>query len=393
MEKVVLAFSGGLDTSVCVKLLEEEYDFEVVTACVDVGQPESEIKRSNDVAKDINKSKHYTIDAKEEFANEYLSKCIKANALYEGYPLSTAFARPLISLKILEVAEKEGAKGIAHGCTGKGNDQFRFESIIRSMSDLEIIAPIRERNLTRSEEQDYARTHCIALPTEKLYSIDENLWGRAIEGDVLEDPMVEPPEDAFSWTKSIAEAPEKSQVIELEFKEGIPVAIDGEKLELFDLISRLNNIAGEHGIGRIDIIEDRMVGLKSREIYEVPGAMTIIEAHKSLESLVFTRDELKFIDIISPLYAELVYEAKWHEPLREDLDKAIDHMQKRVSGIVKLKLNKGTVRVIGRKSPYSIHSKELVSFEDKDTDQNEINGMLKNHAKQATLYQKLKREE
>lgn len=391
MDKVILAFSGGLDTSVCVKLLEEEYDYDVVTVCVDVGQPEEEIIRSENVAGSINKNKHYTIDAKNEFADDYLSKCIKANALYEGYPLSTAFARPLIAVKLIEVAEKENAVAIAHGCTGKGNDQFRFETMIRSKTDFKIIAPIREKNLTRSEEQDYARKHGIALPMEKLYSIDENLWGRAIEGDVLEDPMVEAGEDAFLWTKSIADAPDEAEVVDLEFKDGIPIALNGEKLSLLDLINKINAIGGKHGVGRVDIIEDRMVGLKSREIYEVPGAMIIIEAHKALESLVLTRDELKFLDLINPLYAELVYESKWHEPLREDLDAAIDKMQERVEGHVKVKLNKGNIKIIGRESPWSIHSKELVSFEDKQTDQREIEGMIKNHALQASLYQKLKR--
>lgn len=392
MDKVVLAFSGGLDTSVCVKLLEEKYNYEVVTACVDVGQPEEEITRSSSVAGDISEGKHYVIDAKDEFAEDYLSKCIKANALYEGYPLSTAFARPLIGFKLVEIAEKEGASAIAHGCTGKGNDQFRFESIIRSMSDFEIIAPIREMNLTRSEEQDYARKHGIALPMEKLYSIDENLWGRAIEGDELEDPMVEPPEGAFAWTASGADAPEEAQILEIEFKDGVPVAIDGEKLSLRELILKVNDIAGKHGIGRVDIIEDRMVGLKSREIYEVPGAMTIIEAHKALEGLVLTRDERKFAEYMSGLYAELVYEAKWHEPLREDLDKAIDNMQTRVTGIVNIRLHKGGLRVVGRESPFSIHDQARVSFEDKETDQNEITGMIKNHAIQAEIYQNLMRK-
>ncbi|MBM4241858.1 MAG: argininosuccinate synthase, partial [Euryarchaeota archaeon] len=225
MEKVVLAFSGGLDTSVCIKLLEEKYDAEVITACVDVGQPIEEIERPTTVASEIKVSKHYTIDAKEEFVREFIFRALKANAIYEGYPLSTALARPLIAMKIVELAKKEGATAIAHGCTGKGNDQFRFEAIIRSMSDLDVIAPIRDLNLTRTEEMEYAKSCGIPLPSDKLYSIDENLWGRSIEGDILEDPMLEPPEEAFSWTNSTYDAPDEAQILTIQFENGVPVAI------------------------------------------------------------------------------------------------------------------------------------------------------------------------
>ncbi|MBV1768239.1 MAG: argininosuccinate synthase, partial [Methanobacterium sp.] len=344
MDKVVLAFSGGLDTSVCIKLLEEKYDMEVVTACVDVGQPREEIERPASVAMDIGNYKHYTIDAREEFASDFIFPAIKANALYEGYPLSTALARPLIAMKIVELAHKEEADAIAHGCTGKGNDQFRFEAIIRSLSDCRIIAPIRELNLTRTEEMDYARSCGIPLPSDKLYSIDENLWGRAIEGDILEDPMVEPPEDVFSWTRSSADAPEESQAIEMEFKNGVPTAINGDKLNPLDLIGKCNDLAGMHGIGRVDIIEDRIIGLKSREIYETPGAFLILAAHKALEQMTLTRNELKFAEIVSNAYSELIYDGMWHEPLREDLDHLLNRMQERVSGIVRLKLHKGSLR-------------------------------------------------
>ena len=232
MEKVVLAFSGGLDTTVCVKLLEEEYNYEVVTACVDVGQPAEELQKSQNSADKINTGKHYIIDAKDEFANEYIARGIKANAEYEGYPLSTALARPLIAMKIIEIAEKEGATAIAHGCTGKGNDQFRFEAIIRSMSDFKIIAPIREMNLTRTEEVAYAKEHGLNLSYDKIYSIDENLWGRAIEGDVLEDPANEPPEEIYEWTKSAEDAKDTPTKVSIEFEEGVPVAINGEMMVL-----------------------------------------------------------------------------------------------------------------------------------------------------------------
>ena len=391
MEKVVLAFSGGLDTTVCVKLLEEEYNYEVITACVDVGQPPEDLQKSQNSADKINSGKHYIIDAKEEFANDYIAKGIKANAEYEGYPLSTALARPLIAMKIIEIAEKEGATAIAHGCTGKGNDQFRFEAIIRSMSDFDIIAPIREKNLTRTEEVAYAKEHGLNLAYDKIYSIDENLWGRAIEGDVLEDPANEPPEEIYEWTKSAEAAKDTPTKVSIEFEEGVPVAINGEMMGLVDLINKANEIAGENGVGRVDIIENRMIGLKSRETYEVPGAKLLIAAHKALEQLVLTVDELRFAEYMSTLYADLVYEALWQEPLREDIDQAIDHMQRRVSGEVVMKLFKGSIQPLSRKSPFSLHSIEQITFEDKETDQNEIEGMIKYHGLQAANYQKLNR--
>ncbi|MBE6487710.1 MAG: argininosuccinate synthase [Methanosphaera stadtmanae] len=394
MEKVVLAFSGGLDTSVCVKLLQEKYDMEVITACVDVGQPEDEIKKPELAAEKIGTDKHYTIDAKEEFAKDYAFRCIKTNALYEGYPLSTAFARPLIAKKIVEIAEKENATTIAHGCTGKGNDQFRFEATIRAESDVNIVAPVRDYNLTRTEEQDYAREHGIPLPSEKIYSIDENLWGRSIEGGLLEDPTVEAPEDIYEWTKSIDDAPEEAQVIKIEFVKGEPVKIDGEELSPVDLIRKANEIAGEHGVGRIDMIEDRIIGLKSRENYETPGAILLITAHAALEKLVFSREEIKFAENISQKYAELVYDGYWNEPLREDLDIVNDHMQERVTGWVEVRLHKGSLKVITKQSPYSLHNLDSVSFEDKEIiDQREMIGMVKYHDIQGAEYFKVNKKE
>lgn len=392
MEKVVLAFSGGLDTSVCIKLLEEKYDKKVVTACVDVGQPEDEITRPAKLAGEMG-LEHYTIDAKDEFAREFIFRAIKANAVYEGYPLSTALARPLIAIKIVELADKVGANSIAHGCTGKGNDQFRFESIIRSYSPCDVIAPIRDLNLTRTEEVKYAQTHGIPLPSDKLYSIDENLWGRSIEGDILEDPMVETPEEAFSWTRSTEDAPDDAKVLEISFEEGVPTEINGELMGPLDIIGKANEIAGLHGIGRVDIMEDRIIGLKSRENYETPGAFLLIAAHRALEQLVLTREELKFSEIASQTYSELVYNGLWHEPLREDLDQLIDNMQGRVSGTVRLKLHKGNIRILGRQSPFSLYQEEAVSFEDKDMDQREMAGMVKNYGIQAACYQDICRRE
>ncbi len=390
-DKVLLAFSGGLDTSVCVKLLEEKYNVEVITACVDVGQGEEEMVKAKESAAKIGGLKHYNIDAKEEFANDYIARGIKANAEYEGYPLSTAFARPLIAQKLVELAEKEGATAIAHGCTGKGNDQFRFEAIILAMSDLDIIAPIREMNLTRTEEKAYAESKGIELSYDKIYSIDENLWGRAIEGDVLEDPANEPPEDIYEWTASWEDAKDEPEKVSIEFEEGVPVAINGEMMPLLEIIKKSNEIAGAHGIGRVDIIENRMIGIKSREIYETPGAKLLIAAHQALEELVFTTSELRFAEYVSGLYAELVYMALWQEPLRDDLDQAIDKMQERVSGEVVMKLFKGSIQPISRKSPFSIHSIEQITFEDKETDQKDVEGMIRYHGLQAANYQKLNR--
>lgn len=389
MEKVVLAFSGGLDTTVCVKLLEEEYDLEVVTACVDVGQPKEEVEKAEEAAKNLGVKKHYTIDAKNEFANEYIAKGIKSNAVYEGYPLSTALARPLIAMKIIEVALKENAKAIAHGCTGKGNDQFRFEAVIRSMSDFDIVAPIRDLNLTRTEEQEYAEKHGIHISSDKIYSIDENVWGRSIEGDILEDPANEPPEEIYAWTASSENAKDRPTKVAIEFEEGVPIAIDGRIMPLFELIEEANKIAGESGIGRIDTIENRMIGLKSREIYEVPGALLLIRAHQALEELVLTKDEILFSEYMSTKYADLVYNALWQEPLRDDMDQAIDNMQLRVTGKVVLKLFKGSILPLSRESDYSLHDIEHISFEDKENDQKEVEGMIKHHGLQAAIYQKL----
>lgn len=330
---------------------------------------------------------HYTIDAKEEFAREFIFRAIKSNAVYEGYPLSTALARPLIAMKIVELAEKVGATAIAHGCTGKGNDQFRFESIIRSYSDSDVIAPIRDLNLTRTEEVDYAKSHGIPLTSDKLYSIDENLWGRSIEGDILEDPMMETPEEAFSWTRSTENAPDEAEIIEISFEEGVPTEINEQLMGPLDIIQQCNELAGMHGVGRVDIMEDRIIGLKSRENYETPGACLLILAHRALEQLVLTREELKFSEIVSQTYSELVYNGLWHEPLREDLDQLIDNMQGRVSGTVRLKLHKGSMRILGRKSPFSLYQEEAVSFEDKEMDQREMAGMVKNYGIQAACYQ------
>ena len=259
------------------------------------------------------------------------------------------------------------------------------------MSDLDIIAPIRELNLTRTEEQAYAAEKGIKLNSDKIYSIDENIWGRSIEGDILEDPANEPPEEIYAWTASAEDALDTPQKVSIEFEEGIPVAINGEMMPLIDIIKEANKIAGENGVGRVDTIENRMIGLKSRETYEVPGAKLLIAAHQALEELVLTTDELRFAEYMSTLYADLVYRALWQEPLREDIDQAIDHMQRRVSGEVTMKLFKGSIAPLTRESPFSLHSIEQITFEDKETDQREVEGMIKYHGLQAANYQKLNR--
>ena len=388
-EKIaVLAYSGGLDTSCCLKLLEEEYNYKVVTACVDVGQPEDEITKPVEKAKEYGVYAHYTIDAKEEFATEYIFRAIKANAMYEGYPLSTALARPLIALKLVELARELGAQCISHGCTGKGNDQFRFESIIRAkMPEVEIIAPIRDLNLTRNEEIEYAKKHNIPIPTEsKKYSIDENLWGRSVEGGELENPMFETPEDAYGWTKNPLECKEP-EYVEIDFKNGIPIKINNKQYSPVDLIREANKIAGRNGVGRIDIIEDRILGLKSRENYECPGAVMLIMAHKALEQLVLTKSEIKFKEMVDLEYGDLIYKGLWHEPLRLALDSFIDKTQERVNGKVVVKLYAGNIRVVGKESDYALFNEELVSFEDKEIDQRETVGAVKFHGLQAKLYE------
>jgi argininosuccinate synthase len=383
--KTVLAYSGGLDTSVCVKLLQEKYESEVITVTVDVGITERELKEAEQKADNLG-AEHYTLDAKGEFVEEYIFRSIKANGSYEGYPLSTALARPLIAQKVVELAKEKGADAIAHGATGKGNDQFRFESVFRTLaSELNVIAPIRERNLTRTRSVAYAKKHGIPIYGKKLYSIDENLWGRSIEGGSLENPSVIPPEEIFKWTKISKKTPE---IVEIDFEGGVPTAVNKRKLESVELITWLNRTAGMHGVGRIDIIEDRILGLKARENYECPAAVTLLSAHKDLERLVFTREELKFKEFIDLKWGELVYRGLWNEPLRGDLEAFIDRTQERVSGTVKVEFREGSLRILGRSSDYAIYDQNAVSFNDPFIDQNDVEGMLRYHSLQAAMSEK-----
>ncbi len=387
--KTVLAYSGGLDTTVLIRILQKNYSSDVVTVYVDVGQSKEDRISAKRRANELGVLKHYEIDAKEEFVRDYCFKSVKANASYEGYPLSTALARPLIAKKIVEIAEKERADAIAHGCTGKGNDQFRFENFFRAFSNLKIIAPIRELNLTREQEIAFAKKERIPVEVteEKPYSVDENIWGRSIEGGVLEDPSFVPPDDIYEWTKVKRE---DERYVEISFEKGIPIRIDGKKLKPVDLVNMANVIAGEYGIGRVDIVEDRIIGLKSREIYEVPGATIIIDAHRALESLTLTKDTLQFKGGVDTRWSELVYFGLWHEPLKDALEMFIERTQEDVSGDVKLKLSKYSSKVVSRSSPNTLHSRKLVSFDDKTLNQRLSEGAVRFHGIQAEIYRKIR---
>jgi len=359
-----LAYSGGLDTSVSIKWLQEKFMADVITVTVNVGQKE-DLEEIGKRAEEIGAIKHYLIDAKEEFVRDYVFSSIKANALYESkYPLSSALSRPLIASKLVEVAEKEGAFAVAHGCTGKGNDQVRFEVTIKALNPkLKVMAPVREWNFSRDQEINYAKEHKIKIePKKSVFSIDQNLWGRSIESGPMEDPEVEPPLEAFEWVKPLNEALEEASYVSIGFEKGVPVTIDGEEKKPIELISYINNVAGMHGIGIIDHMEDRLVGIKSREVYECPAALCLIEAHKDLEKLVLTRHELFFKDLVDSQWAWLVYSGLWLDPLRKDLDAFINLTQERVNGNVKMKLYKGNYRVVGRSSPYSLYDMNLATY-------------------------------
>jgi argininosuccinate synthase len=367
---VVLAYSGGLDTSICIPLLREDYHYDrVVTVAVNVGQRDEEIAVATEKGNRF-ADKHYTLDVREKFVHDYLFPAIKANGSYEGYPMGTSLARPLIAEEVVAIAKKEGATAIGHGCTGKGNDQLRFDFIIRG-AGLEVIAPIREKNLTRDWEIEYAKNHNIPVPVakDKPWSMDENCWSRSIEGGRLEDPSYHTPEEIYLWTVSPANAPDSTENVTIQFESGVPVALNGTPMKGYDLIQKLNLIAGNNGIGRNDMIEDRILGLKARENYEHPAATVILTAHRDLEGLVLTRQELAFKRIVDDKWSELAYKGLVYEPLYLALNAFIDTTQKRVNGTVDLELFKGSVRVMGRSSPDAIYSSDLVSFDSDSIDQ------------------------
>ena len=364
-EKILLAYSGGLDTSVAIHWLKEKYGCEVIAVTVDVGQSD-DLKDAMRRAKAIGASRAWIIDAKKEFANNYVLPALKANALYEGnYPLSTAIARPLMVEKLVEMARRLDCTTIAHGCTAKGNDQVRFEvSIMALAPEMGILAPVREWKMTREEEIIYAKEHDIPIPVsiEKPYSIDESIWGRAIECGVLEDPWTEPPEDIFEWTNGIDTSPEAPEYVEVGFFQGKPISLNGIQMGFLDLIAKLNEIAGNHGVGRIDHIENRLVGIKSREVYEAPAAILLIKAHQDLESLVMAKDLLHYKKVIEQHYSDLIYNGLWFSPLKDAMDAFVEKTQEMVTGRIKVKLFKGSAVVVGRESPYSLYSTALSTY-------------------------------
>ncbi len=362
--KVVLAYSGGLDTSVSIPWLAEK-GMDVVAVTVDVGQP-VDLEAVRKKAEASGAVKAYVSDARREFAEEFIAPALAANALYEGvYPLSTALARPLIARHLVTVARAEGARYVAHGCTGKGNDQVRFDLSTTSLApELEVIAPAREWKMTREEEIAYAQAHGVPVEATKKspYSTDENLWGRSVECGVLEDPAVEPPEEAYGWTRSPVEAPEVPATVRISFEKGVPVALDGQKMPLHELILTLNQLAGRHGVGRIDHVESRVVGIKSREVYECPAAVVLIGAHQALEALVEPRDVLDFKRGVEQRYSQLIYDGLWFGPLRTSLEAFVKATQERATGEVAVKLYKGSARVTGRSSPYSLYQQTLATY-------------------------------
>jgi len=369
MKKVVLAYSGGLDTSVAVAWLRERHDAQVVTLTVDVGggslRPGVEAR-----AMSAGASRAYVADARERFVTDFVWPHLQADALYQGaYPLATALARPLIAQLLVEVAQREGADAVAHGCTGKGNDQVRFDVAVHALDPgLEVIAPMRVgMGLTRDQEIDYAEARGIEIPVTKQspYSIDVNLWGRSCETGRLEDPWATPPEDAFEWTVPPSAAPDPIEVT-IAFEGGVPVSIDGERLPAADLVERLNALGGAHGVGRIDHLEDRLVGIKSREIYEAPAATILHTAHRALEGLTLTKDTLRFDRLVADELARLIYDGLWFSALSRDLRAYAVSSQRVVSGEVRLRLDHGSAVLTGRRSPLSLYDKDLATYDEGD---------------------------
>lgn len=368
-ERVVLAYSGGLDTSVAIPWLQENYHSEVIALTLDLGQGR-DLDGVQEKARAVGAVKAIIMDVREEFVHGFVWPALQAGALYESrYPLATALGRPLIAKRLADLALEEGAQYIAHGCTGKGNDQVRIElGVMASAPHLKVIAPARDWGMSRDEEMQYAQERGIPVPTTRAspYSVDENLWGRSVESGVLEDPWVEPPEDVFTWTNAVEQTPDTPLYLEIEFVQGIPVAIDGEKLDGVSLIQLLNVSAGQHGIGRIDHLENRLVGIKSREIYEAPAGVILHAAHQSLESLTLTKEQQRFKAIVAQEYADLVYNGLWFSDHRQDLDVYVSNSQRFVSGTVRLRLYKGAFTVVGRQSPTPLYSYELATYDKAD---------------------------
>lgn len=379
-QKIVLAYSGGLDTSVAIKWLQNK-GYDVVACCLDVGEGK-DLDFIKEKALTVGAVSSHVIDAKDEFADEYALISLQAHTLYEQkYPLVSALSRPLISKKLVEVAEAENAVAVAHGCTGKGNDQVRFEVAIKALNpNLEVLAPVREWKWSREEEIEYAQENGIPVPIglASPYSIDQNLWGRANECGILEDPWAAPPADAYDLTAHLEDTPDTPDIIEIGFEQGVPVTLDGKAYKLSELILELNTLAGKHGVGRIDHVENRLVGIKSREVYEAPAAMTLIKAHKELEDITLVKDVAHFKPIIELKLSELIYNGLWFSPLRNALVAFLAETQKTVTGTVRVKLFKGHAIVEGRKSDYSLYDEKLATYtKDDEFDHDAAVGFIK----------------
>jgi argininosuccinate synthase len=368
-DKVILAYSGGLDTSVMVHWIREKYDLDVVTFTVDLGQGE-DIEKIRQKAIKTGALDAVALDARTLFVDCFVWPALMAGAMYEGkYPLATALGRPLIAKLMVDVAKEHNAKAVAHGCTGKGNDQVRFDVTFQTLApQLRIIAPVREWKWTRDEEIKFAQQHGIQVEAtkENPYSIDQNLWGRSCEAGVLEDPWDEPPGDAFAWTTDPVKAPNDPEYVEIEFEHGRPIALNGQKMDGVPLIESLNKIGGKHGVGRIDHVENRLVGIKSRELYEAPAAIILMTAHRELETLCLSKQASRFKTFIAQEYADLIYNGLWFSAYHQDLAAFIASNQRFVTGHVRVKLLKGTAMVVGRKSEFSLYSKKLATYETGD---------------------------
>ncbi|MGU3368465.1 argininosuccinate synthase [Bacillus mycoides] len=367
-KKVVLAYSGGLDTSVAIKWLQEK-NYDIIALCLDLGEGK-DLAFVKEKALSVGAIKSYMIDVQEEYANEYALMAMQAHTLYEGkYPLVSALSRPLIAKKLVEIAEQEGASAVAHGCTGKGNDQVRFEVSIQALNPyLEVIAPVREWKWSREEEIAYAKENDIPIPInlDSPFSIDQNLWGRSNECGILEDPWAAPPEEAYEMTLALEDTPNKPEFVEIGFEAGVPTTLNGTAYSLSELIKTLNALAGKHGVGRIDHVENRLVGIKSREVYECPAAMTLITAHKELEDLTLVKEVAHFKPMIEQKLTELIYNGLWFSPLKQALNAFLQETQKNVTGTVRVKLFKGHAIVEGRKSEYSLYDEKLATYTAQD---------------------------
>ena len=384
--KIVLAYSGGLDTSVILKWLQTEYNADVIAYAADLGQG-AELDEAKAKAKKLGAKKIYIENLKEEFVKDYVFPMFRCNTIYEGeYLLGTSIARPLIAKRQIEIAKKEKANAVSHGATGKGNDQVRFEFSYYALEPkIKVIAPWREWDLSsRTKLLEFAAKHKIPIMkhnrTESPYSVDANVLHRSAEGKILEDPWKRPPENVFGISKSPQSAPNKETVITIQFKKGDPVAINGKKLSPFNLLEKLNKYGAANGIGRVDIVENRYVGIKSRGVYETPGGTILLKAHRAMESITLDREEVFTKDELMPKYARLVYNGYWFAPERIMMQKAIDETQKRVNGEVKLVLYKGNVIVVGRKSPNSLYDEDLATFESSNYDQRDAEGFIKLNA-------------